>query len=539
MLNFCCQNPQCTRQQKPAAWNVRAERDSLADDSITGRWGRRAALFAILSGLLLTVAVAGCKPKAHDNPADDIIVVPVSHPVNRDVTDYADFTGRTDAQYSVSVIARVTGYLEAPKFAEGSEVNKGDLLFVIDPRPYEAQYEQAKSQVTLNEAQRDLAQKTLVRFQALAKSQPGSVSEQALDQYQASVVEADARVAAQNKSLDVYKLNKEFTHVVSPISGQVSRYYLTEGNLVNQDQTLLTTVVSLDPMYVYFDMDEATRLRIVKAIQEGKITVPAEGGMPIWLGLQNEEGFPHRATLNFINNQINSTTGSITLRGVFENKKLASTGKASSSAGSGSVPGAASDKAPGTAPDKAASAVPDKTPNAAGGKVAAVENLLAVKKALTPGAAGTVKFDRQFAPGMFVRVRFPMGEKYPALLVIDRAIQSDQGLKFVYVVDADNKVQTRSIKTGALQEDGLRVVEEGLKPDDAVIVGAIQQVRPLMVVKPEARTMPTNNGPSEPVPPAAGQAKDSSRAKTESAPRTSAPVAAPQSSGQAKGTAKL
>ena len=153
-------------------------------------------------------------------------------------------------------------------------------MFEIDPRPYQAQLDQAKSQVNLDEAQLELAKTTLARYQALAKTTPGAVSEQALDQYKAAVVEAEARVDAQKKSLEVYKLNKEFTQVVSPIDGQVSRYYLTLGNLVNQDQTLLTTVVSLDPMYVYFDMDERTLLQIRKAIEEGKIAAPADGRHP-------------------------------------------------------------------------------------------------------------------------------------------------------------------------------------------------------------------------------------------------------------------
>ena len=138
---------------------------------------------------------------------------------------------------------------------------------------------------------------------------------------------------AQKKSLEVYKLNKEFTHVVSPIDGQVSRYYLTLGNLVNQDQTLLTTIVSLDPMYAYFDMDERTLLQIRKAISEGKITAPADGDIPVLLGLQNEDGFPHQGTINFVNNQVNSTTGSITMRGVFANPKLIPATKVSSAAG--------------------------------------------------------------------------------------------------------------------------------------------------------------------------------------------------------------
>ena len=119
----------------------------------------------------------------------------------------------------------------------------------------------------------------------------------------------------QNKSLEVYRLNKEFTRIVSPIDGQVSRYYLTLGNLVNQDQTLLTTIVSLDPMYAYFDMDERTLLNIRKALAEGKIARHADGeSIPLLMGLENEDGFPHQGTVNFVNNQVNSTTGSITFR---------------------------------------------------------------------------------------------------------------------------------------------------------------------------------------------------------------------------------
>ena len=307
--------------------------------------------------------------------------------------------------------------------------------------PVPRQFDQAKSQVKLNEAQLDLAKTTLERYQALDKTTPGAVSEQALDQYKAAVVEAEARVDAQKKSLDVYKLNKEFTRVVSPIDGQVSRYYLTLGNLVNQDQTLLTTIVSLDPMYAYFDMDERTLLQIRKAIEEGKITAPADGDIPVLLGLQNEDGFPHRGTINFVNNQVNSTTGSITMRGVFANPPLIPAAKVSD---------------------------------------AAAERRLRPRDSgvPAPGAAMTRRFvPRLFSPGMFVRVRLPIGQPHQALLIIDRAIQSDQGLKYVYVLDAQNKVQTRSIKTGALQEDGLRVVEGEIKPDDWVVVGAIQQVR--------------------------------------------------------------
>ena len=276
-------------------------------------------------------------------------------------------------------------------------------------------------------------------------------------------------MVAQKKSLDVYKLNKEFTRVVSPIDGQVSRYYLTLGNLVNQDQTLLTTVVSLDPMYAYFDMDESTLLQIRKAISEGKIAGPAEGDLVVLLGLQNEDGFPHKATINFVNNQVNSTTGSITMRAVFANPKLVPAAKGSGAAGAKASSAAATSPA---------------------------------------GAAHAGRFvPRLFSPGMFVRVRLPIGQPHEALLIIDRAIQSDQGLKYVYVVDAQNKVQTRSVKAGALQEDGLRVVEGEIKPDDWVLVGGIQQVRPQMQIKPDRRPMPSLAGQPEAAPQAPGQAK--------------------------------
>ena len=119
--------------------------------------------------------------------------------------------------------------------------------------------------------------------------------------------------------MEIYTLSHEFTNVTSPIDGQISRYYLTLGNLVNQDQTLLTTVVSVDPMYVYFEMDEPTLLRTRKAINEGKIKLPEDGKMPVLMGLQGEEGFPHEGTINFVNNQVNPTTGSILVRGVFAN----------------------------------------------------------------------------------------------------------------------------------------------------------------------------------------------------------------------------
>jgi membrane fusion protein, multidrug efflux system len=268
----------------------------------------------------------------------------------------------------------------------------------------------------------------------VATAVPGGVSKELLDKDAAAVAEAEARVKAYQASTEVYKLNVGFTKVTAPIDGQVSRYYLTLGNLVNQDQTLLTTVVSLDPMYAYFDMDEPTLLKIRRAVEAGRMKRLQEGG-PVLLGLQGENGFPHRGTINFINNQVNPTTGSISVRGVFANPRR-----------------------------------PDA--------------------------------DRLLSPGMFVRIRLPIGPAHPALLVIDRAIATDQGLKYVYVLDAENKAEYRRVTTGPLQPDGLRVVD-GLHPDDWVVIGGQQQVRPKMQIRPDRVPMPTI-GPA-PAPTAKGE----------------------------------
>jgi membrane fusion protein, multidrug efflux system len=375
-------------------------------------------------GLAWAGVLAGCSHGPPQLAPAEPRATPVSHPVGRVVTDYVDFTGRTDAVLAVDVRARVTGYLMETPFKEGAEVKKGDVLFVVDTRPYQAQLDQAEGQVSRYQAQLDLAKTTLARYQGLASSEPGAVSKQALDQYKAQVIEADAALKAVKASLEVYKLNLTFCKVTSPIDGQVSRYYLTPGNMVNQDQTLLTTVVSLDPMYAYFDVDEATLLKVYRAIEEGKILQQPQGAaIPVQMALQGETGFPHRGEVDFINNQVNPTTGSIAFRGVFPNPKSPRGG-------------------------------------------------------------------RLLKPGMFVRIRLPMGQPHPALLLIDRAIGSDQGLKFAYVLDDGNKAQYRRITTGALQPDGLRVVG-GLRPDDRVVVGGLQQVRPGMEVRPDAVPMPT------------------------------------------------
>jgi RND family efflux transporter MFP subunit len=371
-------------------------------------------------------------------PAPEQPVVPVSHPVRRQVTDYADYTGRTAAVEAVSVRARVTGYLTKIPFKEGSEVKKDDLLFEIDPRPYKALVDQADAQVNLAKAQYGLAKATYERDMATNARNAGAVSQQQIDQDRAAVEEADARIKAAQAALEAYRLNLGFTEVRSPIDGQIGRVYYTLGNLVTQDSTLLTTVVSLDPVYAYFDVDERTVLRVRNAINAGKIPAATDlSAIPVLMGLEGEEGYPHKGTLNFVNNTVNPSTGTISVRGKFDN------------------------------------------PRPENGR-------------------------RLLSPGMFVRIRVPIGPPSPSLLVPDRAIGSDQGLKFVYVIGKDNKGEYRRVKTGALQEDGLRVVE-GVKEDEWVVVGALQQVRPRMEVQTEEVPMTTVDNVSGQAPEGPGE----------------------------------
>jgi multidrug efflux system membrane fusion protein len=376
------------------------------------------------------VAFAGCAFEASKTAPEEAPIVAVGRPLEREVTDYVDFTGRTEAIYPVDIRPRVTGYLVQMPFEEGAEVKAGDLLFVIDPRPYKAQLDQAQGQVDLYRASLKLSKTTLARDRAINVSSRGSISQQQFDQEQAAVDEAEARVKASLKSMELARLNYEFTRVVSPIDGQISRYYLTVGNLVIQDQTLLTTVVSVDPIHVYFEMDEPTLIRTRKAVNEGKIKPSAnDTGIPVSMALQGEDGFPHRGTINFVNNRVNAATGSILVRGVFPNP-LPKQGR------------------------------------------------------------------RLLSPGMFVRIRLPIGQPHKALLVLDRAIGSDQGLRYVYVLDSENKAQYRRVSAGPPQDDGLRIVSDGLKPDDWVLFGNLQQVRPRMTINPERAPM-LAAGPSE------------------------------------------
>lgn len=366
----------------------------------------------------LSTALTGCSRAPVDTAATPT-PISVSYPVEREITDYVDFTGRTVAVDSVEVRAHVWGYLEKVNFQEGAIVQKGAVLFELDPRPYQALLNQAKAKVTQDAAQLTFDEAEYQRNLKLAGT--GGVSKSDLDKSAAARGIDVANIAADKAGVAARQLDLEYTKVTAPITGRVSRYVVTLGNLIQSgDQnggTLLTTIVSMDPMYVSFDVDEHTALRVRQMIREGKSASAREGGFPISMGLANEEGFPHKGTINFVDNQLNPKTGTIRVRGVFPNK------------------------------------------------------------------------DQVLLPGFFARVRNPVGRPHNALLVSERALDTDQGQKILYVVTEKNVVVVRPVRLGALH-DGRREITDGLKPGERVIVNGLQQVRPGDTVEPTLVDMP-------------------------------------------------
>jgi RND family efflux transporter MFP subunit len=376
----------------------------------------------LLLGLCIGgIGLAGCARVPSEAPEAAPTPVTVSHPVERDVTDYADFTARTAAVDSVEVRAHVWGYLDKVNFKEGALVQKGDVLFELDARPYQALLNQAKAKVAQDEAQLTYDEAEHRRNLNLVST--GAVSRSDLDKTAAARGVDVANIAADKAVVASRQLDLEYTRVIAPVSGRVSRYVVTVGNLIQSgDQnggTLLTTIVSVDPMYAYFDVDEHTVLRVRQLVREGKADSPRDGGVPVWLGLANEDGHPHRGTIDFVDNQVNPRTGTMRLRGVFPNR------------------------------------------------------------------------DQALAPGLFARVRAPIGRPHRALLVSERALDTDQGRKVLYVVNDKNAVVSRPVRLGALH-DGLREITDGLKPGERVIVKGLQQVRPGITVEPTLADMPAS-----------------------------------------------
>src|SRR6202045_1865697 len=267
--------------------------------------------------LALSLWLAGCnnqQPAAHGPPPADVTV---SKPEQKEVVNWNEFTGRTAAVKLVNVTPRVSGYIVDIPFKEGDIVHKGYLLFQIDPRPYQDAYEQAVGQLQQAQANQQLQDATFARQQRLRET--GVIAKEDYDTALSNKNQAAAQVISAQAARNSAQLNLEFTHVTSPIDGRVSRQLVNIGNLVQADSTRLTTIVSIDPIYAYFNVDELAELRYQRLVKEGKLAGSQEGGVPVYLELQDEKGFPHEGTINFENNAYDSSTGSLLVRGTFRN----------------------------------------------------------------------------------------------------------------------------------------------------------------------------------------------------------------------------
>jgi RND family efflux transporter MFP subunit len=370
-------------------------------------------ILVVLAGLL-----AGCDEKQAPQAAAPPPVT-VAQPVKRTVTDWDEFTGRFDAVFQVQVRPRVAGFITAVEYRDGAFVTAGDLLYLIDARPYEAIATQASGQLSDARAKVELAKRELDRALTLQQSQ--NVAENIVDQRRQALQAARAAETQAEGVLQAAQLNVEFTHVTAPISGRVSRNLVDVGNLVQGSEgnsTILTSIVTLDPIHIYFDIDEATYLKYNRLYFSGQRPSSRDNPNLVEVTLTGETKPSHEGKVDFLDNQLNVSTGTLRSRAVVPNKDLS------------------------------------------------------------------------ILPGQFGRVRLIASLPYEALLVPDAAIATDQARKIVFVVKDDNTVEAKPVILGPLDE-GLRVIREGLKQEDHVIVDGLQRARVGAKVTPhEAKPAP-------------------------------------------------
>ena len=372
-------------------------------------WTRPIVVALAAAGI--AIALPGCEdatgktaeaPAAAGGPPISAALV-----IEKPVAETQEFSGRLEAIDRVEIRPRVSGFITAVNFKPGSEVKKGDVLFVIDPRPYQAEADRAEAAANSARAKAELARLELNRAERLLADK--AIAQREFDERASAQKELDAAARAAQAQYEAAKLNLSYTRVTSPIDGRVSKAEITLGNLVDAS-VVLTSVVSLDKIYASFDGDEDTYLRVGTQKHKGE-------PVAVKVGLANEEGFPHEGKLEFVDNQLDTQTGSVRMRAVFDNN------------------------------------------------------------------------DGVLVPGLFARVQLGGGNVTKnAVLINDRAVGTDQNRKFVFVVGAGNKAEYRAVTLGPTV-DGLRVVKEGLKPGEKIVVNGLQRVRPGAPIAPQMVAM--------------------------------------------------
>ena len=264
---------------------------------------------------------AACRPAAPTAaPPPPLPTVTVARGIPRTVTEYDDFVGRLESPQSVGIRARVSGYLDSVHFREGSEVKQGDLLFTIDPRPYQATVDRFLADLERAKVRADLARSEASRAEKLLASR--AISSEEAETRTKALTEAEAAIRSAQAGWNAAKLDVEFTAIHAPISGRIGQALVTPGNLVGggtSAATLLTTLVSLDPIYCYVEVDERSSLKYRTLAKEGKRVSALFAEIPARMGLTNETGFPHEGKIDFVDNAIKPDTGTIRARGVFPN----------------------------------------------------------------------------------------------------------------------------------------------------------------------------------------------------------------------------
>lgn len=400
----------------------------------------------------LPLLLFGCSEAKSNQSQQNAPTVTVAKPVTKQIVEWDAYTGRLEAIDFVEVRARVSGYLQSTHFDEGQIVEKGDLLFIIDPRPYKAefngaraalsqsesqlvlakarleeanaQHQQSEAQLTLSTAQlkraRSLNLKNVTTQDELDQQEAAYLQSKAdfeasragISSAKATIQTAMAVIQSANAGIETAQLNLDYTKIYAPVSGRISKKFVTEGNLINGGTTnssLLTTITSVKPIYCNFDANEQDVLKYIRSAQAGKRASSREAKNPVYLGLIDETGFPHQGHMDFVDNRFDVDTASMRARCVFPNQ------------------------------------------------------------------------DQVLIPGMFARIRIPGSASYNAVLIPDSAVGTDQSSQYVYLV-VDHVVERRIVTLGPIV-DGLRVIREGLTGDESIIIEGLLQARPELKVQ--------------------------------------------------------
>ncbi|HEX3207841.1 MAG TPA: efflux RND transporter periplasmic adaptor subunit [Geminicoccaceae bacterium] len=362
--------------------------------------------------LVGALALAGCERGSDSGNAAAAPPPPevtVAHPLVEKLVEWTEFTGRFQAEQQVDVRARVSGYLASIDFQDGQVVDKGQNLFLIDPRPFEAALQRARADLSNAQAQLELAK---LEFQRVAKLVGSPAFAQTnYDQRIEERNAADASVASAQAAVQQAQLNLDYTRVSAPVAGRISNRRVDLGNLVT-DTTLLTTIVSQSPIYFVFDMSEADFLGYQRAVLAGELPSTSKRSTLVNVKLVDEDNWHRQGQMNFVDNVVDQSSGTVRARAEFLN--------------------------------------PD----------------------------GLIK------PGQFGTIRIPGSPEYPAVLIPDEAIVTDQAQKLVMAVTPDNKIVPKAIRPGP-QEFGLRIVRKGLTGDDRIVIDGLVRVRPGMEVRPK------------------------------------------------------